>query len=364
MIRRFHPLLLALIPLVVASCSKDADNSTLGPGFDDRGVALGAANLFAPQRALVWSAATNELVGVAGSAAGVGSEALIAMSASSGAIRLLDAAPTGSLRLSEDGGFVYYESFVSDTGVAGDRVELRRRPLGAGASQLVATCSGVCAHLFAISDDESRVAWSRLDSEFDPESLRIVSQPSGALESPGAGLPVAFAPDASALLYQTSSVASALQQWLASSGAGSPFDLGLPLGAAVASLDWSDQGVQVLYLQGAHELWLRNATAATTRRVLLAPGDSLLSAPIAWSRDGRKAALWALEQLEQQQQTVARLYVVDLVGTNSRVVASGLTSQGAVAFSPDGSRIAQLFGGQLYTSELGASVRSQVARSR
>lgn len=354
MLRRFAP---ALLLAVLASCSSPADNSFLPDPPDARGTPVGPNGAFSATSSLAWSAATNEFVGQAPSGG-----ALIAMNASTGALRPLDADAPLSVRLSADGTTVAYDAFEGGT----DTLALRRLALAGGASDRVTYTLGLSPHAVAVSANGAAVAWSRQAIvEFEPGPIQVAYYPAPAaaraqpLPARAAadpietrtlveGTPVMFSPLGDELLHHPIGGPPQLLRWTYASGSSTPFALGLPAGARGNVLRWDAGGVKSLYAIGARELWRRDATAGTDVRLLFTPGDSIASATPVWSPDGAYAAVWTLEYLPIQLVTQARLYVASVTGPPTvAVVATGTEAPGAIAFSPDSRHVGYLFGTQV-----------------
>ena len=111
---RFVTALLCVLALPVCGCSKSKSNPVApAPPSENRGTPLGADNVFLTSNLLLWSAATNEIVG-AGSYSTPSLEGLIAMHGATGDTRVLDS-EGGLLPLASSSGTpVYYGATVFD----------------------------------------------------------------------------------------------------------------------------------------------------------------------------------------------------------------------------------------------------------
>jgi Tol biopolymer transport system component len=134
---------------------------------------------------------------------------------------------------------------------------------------------------------------------------------------------------------------------------GEKTDLGSVVGGALTPVWWPD-GTRILYGAGRTGVVYSVDVASGTRSVFARlPGNNLGGVgQITWSRDGAHVAIVAGHgrlhnaTVSGQHGDLSNLYVLDVDGSNTRVVVhdfepgGGQPGEGAVSWSPDGTRLA------------------------
>jgi len=345
--------LLPLLPLLLfaASCSKDADNPVVPPVNDARGTAVGPDHVFSHASPLVWSQATNEVIGFSSStpAAGTG---LLALSVGDGVVRVLDPATPQALALSPDGAAVYYA--VDLPPASGDTVVLLRRPLAGGAPELLGSAPDGTPISFVLSLDGDWLAWGRAGSDpLEPGTLTLRHLTTGDTIEVGAGSPVAMASDGSQIVYRPDPTSPALRKWTRATRQDADFDPAFPIGSGPPTWRWSGSDPSTLNDRGspAHMVALRQfLPSGDTDFPSFSSADEIVVGPPFWSPDGSRGAAWTRRPSASGNYSTYMLNVFDLPVGVGVVVASGIDEPGGATFSSDASRIAQLFGERLFVS--------------
>ena len=221
--RSFLP---ALLILVLAGCSNDSNDPVAPPTTDARGVKVGADHAFAANASLAWSDMTGEVVGPASATPAAGN-GLLAMSTTSGAVRVLDGNEPVSVTVSNDGHRAFY--IVDLPPAEDDSVTLRSVVIhGSGVPARIAACPQGCVMSFAVSADQNWVAWAA--GAGDPgtaDTLRLTHVPTGAVTVVGVGAPVVLSPGGESLLYRPNPGSPAMRLWVRASGNDAEFDPGV-----------------------------------------------------------------------------------------------------------------------------------------
>jgi hypothetical protein len=321
---------------------------------------------------LLWSSQTNELI-VPRSLLTAHHGELLAIHATSGAIRTLDSTGSIPLSLAPDGSAVYYAAISSDFAT----YFARRVALAAGSSpRTLRSCAAFCLHFIEPAPDGDRVAIGTTD-----DSL-LIYQLSNGLSAPiTEGFPRAFSPDGSRLLVSDffAPLSDSRIVTLAN-GASQPAGLGLPDTVAGYKVRWSDTGLEILYISSdRRHLYRRDATAGTTT-LIWTSADTLFGAPFAWSSSGARAALWSSRLLDPTHRRW-ELHGIDLATGADHFLAYGVEDRsfqqyparsprfaptadifppsppGGLAFAPDENGVAySWFGGRLYRVAWGSAV--------
>ncbi|MFI5370578.1 MAG: hypothetical protein ACHQ52_03395 [Candidatus Eisenbacteria bacterium] len=325
------------LALALASCSKTT-TAPSGSTAEARGTPLTGENAFETGTLLVWSQATNEVVGDAKGGGTLGGPGLAAVRTVDGASRLLVTNPSLFPTLTPDGQQVYYDEITSDSTL------LRRRSLGSTSVARITGAAGLNVFSLALSADGRYVAYAGPGADpLERDSIRVLDTVSGQRVTLDPGTPVAFSPDDGTLLVVAARAGYATVAL--SNGAATPVDFGLPAGATVGAVRWDAGGLRVAYTINASELHVMTGGGDLLAATL--PEAIVPSSPI-WSPDGTHLALWTMGPIDGGADTAYRLYVVSPGAHSAGLVALGRSIGGAIAWSSDGTRLAYLFAGRLF----------------
>jgi len=349
--------------LVLAGCG---DSDPTGPNTPAEGPPEGRQ--VAPSGWLVygapiaWSDATDEILAMGEVLAmpPTGNQALHGIKANTGAYRVVDHEGT-RLVVSESGTHVYFTWVDPSGGPHGTpEPQLVERSLLSGARRVWS--EGVRV---VLSPDDSLLAYSTAPWGGMIDSL-VVEPLAGGLPIaavPGVMIPLAFSPDATQLLIGNGSYASPDHRVLTfADGSLAPLSLGIPPGAvAFEPPFWDARGLLVFHVSGGIDSTIATFRNVTTGidTVLLRAAEGCLGLTVAWSRDGRYAALFTQKVITvPDQQTPGRevsVWVLDTVVPGVRRIAytwdavAGRPLQDyAGTFSPDGTEFAWEAGRTLF----------------
>jgi hypothetical protein len=311
---------------------------------------------------IAWSDATDEILAM-GEVLAVpptGDNALHGIKVGTGAYRVVDHEGI-RLAVSESGTHAYF-TWVDPSG----------GPLGTPESQLVERSLSNGARRvwsegvrFLLSPGDSLLAYSTAPWAGMIDSLLVERLTGGPATTavPGVAIPLAFSPDAAQLLIGNGSYASPDHRVLTLTDESlTPLPLGIPAGAVAFEPPlWDERGVLVIHVSGGTDstiATLRNVTTGI-ETVLLRCAERRLGLTVAWSPDGRHAALFTQKAITvPDQQTPGRevsVWVVDTVVPGARRIAytwdavEGRPLQEyAGTFSPDGTEFAWEAGGTLF----------------
>ena len=365
---RSHPILAGiLIALTLGSCAKEATRPE-GEPADMPGTPLSGPDAVEGDAALLWSKATNEVISQRPISLG-GAGGPIAIDALSGATRTLDTLDafliSGLAALCGGDSLLFYNAFDSGDFSEPDSIQLREIHLvGSADASVLAACPVLCLYFVASAPTGPYLAFGAVDLS-GMDSLTILDLSAGTRVTTDPGSPLAFSPDGKKLLFEyvafplvadRRAMARALRRssqrevfiYSLADGTVVPFSLGIPDVVSGDAVRWDGAGIQVLYVDGAKSLYHRNSTTGVTRFLWQAP-DTIDGTRLAWSADGAKAALWNYGP-SSSGNTRYSLYVIDLVTANAARVAHALAKGGGIAFSPDRSKVAYVYGARVYTS--------------
>ena len=333
------PLLLLLLPVALVSCSKSSTAPSNGT-TDSRGTPITGENAFDTSTRLVWSPATNEVLGDAKGGGTLGGAGLAAVRTVDGAVRFLVGTPALFPTLTPDGTQVYADEVTTDSTL------LRRRSLGPPAVARIAGAPGLDAFVFVLSPDGRYVAYAGASASepLQPDTVQVLDTVSGARRMFIPGTPVAFSPDDGTLLVAPASGGYATLAL--SNGASTPVDFGLPGGASLGAIRWDTNGLHALY--SINDTELRMSTIGVSDVSVAITPEAIVGPSTVWSPNGSRIALWTQGTVDNGADIAYRLYVVDPGPHTVGLVALGRSVGGAITWSSDGTRLAYLYAGQLF----------------
>jgi hypothetical protein len=337
------PLSLLVLSVALSSCSKSSTAPSNGT-TDSRGTPITGENAFDISTRLVWSVATNEVLGDAKSGGTLGAAGLAAVRTVDGATRFLTNNPVVFPTLTPDGTNVYADEITADSTL------LRRRSLGPNLVARIAGVPGLNAFTFAQSADGRYIAYASasISEPLDPDTIRVLDTVGGARRAFAPGNPIAFSPDDGTLLVADPAGGFALVAL--TNGASTPVDFAVPGGATLGAIRWDSNGLHALYAINGTELRMSTITGSDVS-VAFAP-EAIVGPSTVWSPDGSKIALWTTST--ENGDVVYRLYVVNPVSHTVSLVALGRSTGGAITWSADGTRLAYLYGGRLFLGSAAA----------
>ena len=347
--------LLVCLAVVQLSCSKDkpsepteVDVSTLP---QDRGTKIVTfVSGYAPHTyGLIWSKNTNELIWADG-------KVLKALNLQSYSTRVIDdsaymSIPTWSrqVRLSDDGTELYYVQATAE-----------------GRSLFCVSLDGENRQLlldkvteFCLSPTNRHIAYKT-----DGDSILIYCRDDSSKIFVSTGYPKTYSPDGKKLLYRSETgcfiftLESQISELL-------PLDIDHN---RISNFYWGENGICIIYLEEA--AWhkgkgiIRNISINDT----LFTWDPWVSEYLVnfpcrftWNSEGNKVACWRVEELEvalwpgEQGYYQHNLQLIDIASKTNTRIAYGHCEEddpGAIAFSPDNSKIAYILDWAMYMRDL------------